>query len=122
MAKVPSKLTESSFTEKNLSVVEKYSDFYDVFDQQYLIKESKKGNKIVKNYQLIRNILTAYKYDLHFSVLLDSSRIDLIKEIMTVIKSLKKEELKNRVDFFTWQEVANTCGAELKKYMENKYF
>jgi hypothetical protein len=117
-----SKLTESSFTEKNLSVVEKYSDFYDVFDQQYLIKESKKGNKIVKNYQLIRNILTAYKYDLHFSVLLDSSRIDLIKEIMTVIKSLKKEELKNRVDFFTWQEVANTCGVELKKYMENKYF
>ncbi len=86
-----SKLTESSFTEKNLSVVEKYSDFYDVFDHQYLIKESKKGNKIVKNYQLVRNILTAYKYDLHFSVLLDSSRIDLIKEIMTIIKSLKKK-------------------------------
>jgi hypothetical protein len=75
--------------------IETYDDFHKVFDCWFLITKDNRVN----NYQLIRNILAAYKYDLAFPVLLDSSRIDSIKEVMIIMQSIKQNEMKNRVNF-----------------------
>ncbi len=67
-------------------------------------------NGEIMYYQLIRNILTGYKYDYDLTVIIDSSRIDLIREIMNIVKSLKSNDLKKRIDFITWQEIIDSCG------------
>lgn len=113
-----SKLTENSFTSKNESIIHSYSDFFTVFDSELL----NKSNNEYAHYQLIRNVLTAYKYDFYFSILIDSSRIDLIKELINVITAIKIPELRKRINFYTWQEIVDSCGEELKEYVKYKYF
>jgi len=75
-----------------------------------------------ESYQLIRNILTAYKYNYSFTLLIDESRTDLIRFFITIIKAIKINELQNKIYFITWQEIADVCGRDLKEYLENKYF
>lgn len=113
-----SKLTESTFTSKSIPIVENYKDFTTVFDSTLL----ERSNNEYKHYQLIRNILAAYKYDFYFSILVDSTRIDLIKELLDVVIAIKDPNLRKRINFFTWQEVVNSCGKEIKDYIKNKYF
>jgi hypothetical protein len=112
-----SKLTEESFTEKDKKIVERYPNFHAVFDSHFL-ESSEVG---YKHYQLIRNILTVYKYDFSFSILVDETRTDLIRALYNVIEAIKEPEVRNRVSFFTWQEIAAVCGTELKDYLQQKY-
>ncbi|HLC14804.1 MAG TPA: hypothetical protein VJL89_01070, partial [Thermodesulfovibrionia bacterium] len=89
-----------------------------IFDTSaFLIK-----NEEVTNYQLIRNIITAYKYDYNFTLLIDETRIDLIRSFCQILKAVKITSLKDRINFVTWQELIESCGANLKKYIEEKYF
>lgn len=113
-----SKLTESTFTTKSVSIVENYKDFSTVFDSTLL----EKSNNEYKHYQLLRNILTAYKYDFYFSILIDSTRIDLIKELLNVVIAVKDSTLRKRINFFTWQEIVDSCGKDIKDYISKKYF
>jgi len=113
-----SKLTEESFSEKERSHVVKYPHFNDIFSEELLLA----ADGQINHYQLIRNIITAYKYDFSFTILLDESRIDLIYEIFTVIKSVKIETVRNRINFVTWQEIIKCCGTELSGYIKEKYF
>lgn len=113
-----SKLTESNFTEKEKYIVEGYENFDLVFDKDLL--EIKNGNYI--NYQLIRNILTAYKYSYRFILLIDETRIDLIRSLFNVVKAIKIADLRMKISFITWQELANKCGNHLKDYLSQKYF
>ena len=76
----------------------------------------------VSNYQLIRNILAAYKYELSFNILIDSSRIDLIRELFNTVKAIKISKLACRVNFITWQEISNKITKDLREYIEAKYF
>ena len=113
-----SKLTEISLTTKPHEIVERYKDFHTVFDSTAL--DNGKGEYC--HYQLIRNILTAYKYGYSFSILIDESRIDLIKELFSATRAIKDPNLRSRISFITWQEIASVCGTELKEYLSSKYF
>jgi len=112
------KLTERDFTSKEISVVKKYDDFFTVFDQNYL----NINNGKIENYQLIRNILAANKKDYRFILLVDQTRIDLIRSLFSITKAIRDVNLRNKVSYITWQELVDRCGKDLKKYIENKYF
>jgi hypothetical protein len=111
------KLTEESFTEKEKEIVENYPNFHTVFNPEYLESSDKKYH----HYQLIRNILTAYKYNFSFSILVDETRTDLIRALFSVVQAIREPTVRNRVSFFTWQEIADACGAELKNFLQQKY-
>ena len=113
-----SKLTENTFTSKDVAIIENYTDFSSVFDSSLLEKDDNK----YKHYQLIRNVLAAYKYDFYFSIIIDSSRIDLINELLNVVIAVKDSTLRKRINFFTWQEIVDLCGKEIKEYIGEKYF
>jgi len=112
------KLTEKDFTAKPIGIVENYDGFDDVFDKTLLLK---KDNEY-PNYQLIRNILAAYKNECFFTLLVDESRIDLIRSLQVTQMAIKIGDLRKQIDFITWQEIASVCGKDLKNYLENKYF
>jgi hypothetical protein len=81
------------------------------------------AQKVAVNISIqLRNILTAYKYNYSFTLLIDESRTDLIRFFITIIKAIKINELQNKIYFITWQEIADVCGRDLKEYLENKYF
>ena len=112
------KLTEKDFTKKDLSIVLTYNQVNHVFNINKLMV----AENVVSNYQLIRNILAAYAHDCSFTVILDQRRIDLIRQLLNTIAAVKDEELRTKIGFVTWQEIASVCGDDLKKYLENKYF
>lgn len=116
---IEAKFTEENFKTQIKTVVESYENFDLVFEKD-LLKVTE--NNEYKNYQLIRNILTAYKYNFRFILIIDESRIDLIKEFLKTIISIKNLELRNKIEFITWQEIVDLVGDELKEYMKNKYF
>lgn len=111
------KLTEEDFTLKDLKIVLTYSNVEKIIDLKDLTK-----NDNVFNYQLIRNILTAEKYDYKFNLLIDETRTDLIREFYKVKSAIKVKSLLDNFNFFTWQEIANAVGLELKEYVTEKYF
>jgi len=114
-----SKLTESDFTSKEACVVESYENFDTVFDRNAL--QRTKDNQYL-NYQLIRNILTAYKYNFYFTLFVDETRTDLIKNLFATAIAVKDIDLRERINFVTWQELTVACGVDLKKYITEKYF
>ncbi len=115
---VEAKLAEESFTEKELSVVKTYTDFPKLFHVGDLMNSDGK----VSNYQLIRNIITAYNDDLKFILLLDEQRTDLIRSYFQTCCAIKDRSLLKKLSFLTWQELASFCGRDLKDYIHKKYF
>jgi len=113
------KLTENSFTKKNVDVLMKYPLINEIF---FFKKIEVNQNKQVKNYQLFRNIITAYKYNFKFTILIDETRLDLIKEINNVKEIIKDEDLKARINFMTWQGIVKAFDNEFKNFMKTKYF
>lgn len=111
------KLTESDFTQKKIQVVLTYSDVESTIDLQSLTNDN-----IVSNYQLIRNLLAAKKYNYKFNVLIDETRTDLIREFYKMKNAIKIKSLADNFNFFTWQEIADCVGADLKNYIIKKYF
>ena len=111
------KLTESNFTKKSQNIVLNYPNVKQVIDLTVLYK-----GEDVLYYQLIRNLLTAYKYKGDFKLIVDESRSDLIRAFKKVKDAIKTEELKNRFNFLTWQEITEKLGDDLKKYIAKKYF
>lgn len=116
---IEAKLTEDDFQSQDPEIVEAYDNFSLVFDCT-LLELNKIGK--YKNYQLIRNILAAYKYKCRFILLVDESRIDLIKEFIKTTNSIKDNSLRNRMEFITWQEITNSVGKTLSEYIQKKYF
>ncbi len=111
------KLTETDFTQKQIEVVLTYQNVEDIIDISALTKDG-----IVSNYQLIRNLLAAYKYQFSLYILLDESRTDFIREFINVKNAIKDSTLSNSFHFITWQEVSNSVGQELRSYITEKYF
>jgi hypothetical protein len=111
------KLTEKNFTSKRLQIVLGYSNVENIIDLKVLTK-----NNIVSNYQLIRNLLTAEKHGLKFNLLIDETRIDLIREFYKVKCAIKTSSLLDNFNFITWQEISNCVGLDLKNYITEKYF
>lgn len=111
------KLTESNFTKKSQNIVLNYPNVEQVIDLTALYK----GEDILY-YQLIRNLLTAYKYNGNFNLIVDESRGDLIGAFKKVKEAIRTKELKNRFNFLTWQEITDTLENDLKQYITKKYF
>jgi len=112
------KLTEADFTEKDINtLIKKYPEANSVFNLDRMMI---KGD-VVGNYQLIRNILTAKKYNGRFILLLDARRTDLIREFYRVLYSIKDTTLQEKVAFITWQEIASVVGDDLKSFLHEKY-
>ncbi len=111
------KLTEKDFTSKELQIVLGYSNVEKLIDLQSLTHDN-----VVSNYQLIRNLLTAKQYDYRFNLLIDESRIDLIREFYKVKNAITDQQLGEKFNFITWQEISNCVGADLKQFITEKYF
>ena len=101
------KLTESDFTSKSIDKVLTYQDVEQIFDLSFLVKDS-----LVTNYQLIRNILVANKYNYNFFLILDERRIDLIREFVYILIAIKDKVLAQRIKFVTWQEISACLGKD----------
>lgn len=111
------KLTESGFTEKALADVELYEGFAETFEAKGLLN----SEGYIDNYQLVRNILTAKKYDMAFTLLVDQERTDLIRCLFETTKCIMDIKIRQKVRFVTWQEIAAASGAELKDFLLQKY-
>ena len=112
------KLTEPSFPGKEIDVVQEYEDFDIIFNQDHLLLP----NGCIDNYQLIRNILTAYKYDYTFTAIIDETRVDMMRDITNTTRAIKLDTVKKRISFLTWQEIVEVCGNALRDFLQRKYF
>jgi hypothetical protein len=112
------KLTEQNFQPKDEENVVKYTDLTNVFHTDLLPYKKDK----YATYQLIRNILTLTYYEkLNFVLLVDSSRIDIIRDLYDTVNAIKCPYLRKRIRFISWQELIDVCGDELKNYITKKY-
>lgn len=112
------KLTEKNFGEKEIEIIQKYDGFELVFDETIL---KKTDNKYI-NYQLIRNILVAQKYNYKFILLVDETRNDLIEYFETTKEAVKNSKLKERIYYKTWQCIIKECEDKLSNYISKRYF
>lgn len=111
------KLTEEDFEAIEMRLVMAYANVEQLLDFDVLLHEVNKFQ-----YQLIRNLLTAHKYGNNFFLLIDETRIDLIKNFYQVKMAIKDKELSAKFNFLTWQEITQKLGDDLKIYITKKYF
>jgi hypothetical protein len=114
---VESKLTESGFQQKPLSVFETYRDLDQVFDVERLPRA---GNYCL-GYQLVRNVLAAFATGSSFCVMLDRRRPDLLEEWYRIMSCVVDTELRTRCKVLTWQELACVLPTSLQKFLAQKY-
>ena len=72
-------------------------------------------------YQLIRNVLAAYREGCSFSVLHDARRPDLREAWFQVMAAVKSAEMRTRCKVMTWQELAGLLPEELQAFLDLKY-
>jgi hypothetical protein len=111
------KLTESDFTHKRLSVVEKYKGLYETF---YVEALPRIGDDY-DNYQIIRNLLAATQHDRKHILLCDERRPDLVRRYMTTVSCLRDVHLRMKCRVIFWQEIVVACGNSLREWTEEKY-
>ena len=111
------KLTESDFQSQESQIVEQYRDLKDVFEVRKLPRRDRK----YLSYQLLRNVLAAHALNLHFCVLLDARRPDLVEQWYEIMKSVPFMELRTRCKVLTWQELAASLPKNLQCFLEEKY-
>jgi hypothetical protein len=111
------KLTEKDFTSSAIDHVREYTDFNSAFDSSALpVAESE-----FRGYQLIRNVLAAFRLNATLIVLLDQRRPDLLQEWWAIHAAIKDADLRRRCGFRTWQQVAAACPLPLAAYLSGKY-
>ncbi|HEX3322118.1 MAG TPA: hypothetical protein VHR84_15535 [Terriglobales bacterium] len=114
---VESKLTETGFQQKPLSVFETYRDLDHVFDVERLPRA---GNYCL-GYQLVRNVLAAFATNSSFCVMLDRRRPDLLEEWYRIMSCVVETDLRTRCKVLTWQELAAVVPDSLRKFLALKY-
>ena len=111
------KLTEGNFQVQRPAIVEQYCDLKEVFECSLL---PRKGRDYV-SYQLVRNVLAAHALNLHFCVLLDARRPDLLEQWYRVMRCIQLTDLRTRCKVLTWQELASCMPAALERFLNIKY-
>jgi hypothetical protein len=114
---VEAKLTEHSFTAKDISNVEKYCCFAGVFYRDRL--HAFAGNYL--HYQLLRNVIAANYYRAGFCLVCDQHRPDLREAWDEVGKAIVPTDLKARCRLITWQHVATALPPALQTFLFGKY-
>ena len=114
---VEAKLTESGFQTAPLRLFERYPRCYDVFDRDALRCFDGK----VDHYQLLRSILAADAEDAEFCLVIDAHRTDLIACWSVTLGAVRLYDLRPRLKLLTWQEIARTVSAPLRKFLGAQY-
>ena len=111
------KLTEGDFQIQRADLVEQYRDLREVFEARQLPRTKRK----YVSYQLIRNVLAAQELDLDFCTLLDARRPDLLQDWYGVVRCIRFAGLRARCKVLTWQELAASLPAALRRFLSVKY-
>ena len=111
------KLTEGNFQTQDFGLVERYCDLKEVFECRRLPRHGKQ----FFSYQLLRNVLAAYALNLHFCLLLDSRRPDLLEHWYRVMRCIRSTTLRTRCKVLTWQELVPSLPSALRKFLQVKY-
>lgn len=115
---VEAKLTETDFQSCRPELLEKrYTDFREVFEIPALPRI---GNQYA-GYQLVRNILAAHAAEARFCVIADARRPDLREQWYTVLRAIRRSEMRMRCQMLTWQEIAAAVPTNLRRWLEDKY-
>jgi len=111
------KLTEGNFQVQDAGLVQQYRDLKQVFECRKLPRQGKHFS----SYQLLRNVLAAYALNLHFCVLLDARRPDLLEQWYRVMQCIRSTTFRTRCKVLTWQELAPCLPSTLRKFLLVKY-
>jgi hypothetical protein len=111
------KLTEGNFQAQSAALVRQYRDLKQVFECRRLPRQG----KYFSSYQLLRNVLAAHALNLHFCVLLDARRPDLIDQWFRIMQCIRSATLRTRCKVLTWQELVLCLPATLRKFLLVKY-
>ena len=111
------KLTEGNFQTQDAALIQQYRDLKEIFECRKLPREGKK----CFSYQLLRNVLAAHALDLHFCVLLDARRPDLLEQWYRVMRCIRCATLRTRCKVLTWQELTPCLPSALRKFLHVKY-
>ena len=111
------KLTEGNFQTQRAELLRQYRDLKRVFECRRLPRQAMHYS----SYQLLRNVLAAYALNLHFCVLLDARRPDLLEHWYRVMRCIRSTTLRTRCKVLTWQELAPSLPSALRKFLQVKY-
>lgn len=111
------KLTEGNFQARDAGLVLRYSDLKEVFEYRKLPRQG----KLFSSYQLLRNVLAAYALNLHFCVLLDARRPDLLEQWYRVMQCIRSTTIRTRCKVLTWQELVRCLPSALRQFLHVKY-
>jgi hypothetical protein len=115
---IEAKLTESQFQCAPRLRVERYRDFFRVFDTDLLPQTA--GSYL--HYQLIRGTLSAFaEQGIRYCVICDARRPDLIDAWFSVARAVKVASLRSRLQLATWQEIAATFPKSMRSWLADKY-
>ena len=84
-------------------------------------REAEPAEASYAGYQLIRNVLAAYREGCSFSVLHDARRPDLREAWFQVMAAVKSAEMRTRCKVMTWQELAGLLPEDLQAFLDLKY-
>jgi hypothetical protein len=114
---VEAKLTETDFQSAEPALVEAYRDFSEVFHQHHLPRNGRR----YRSYQLLRNVLAAYRNQSSFCVMVDARRPDLIEAWYSIMRSVRPTSLRLECKLLTWQELSESVPKRLQRFLEEKY-
>ena len=137
---VEAKLTESSFQTCRPALLERYRDLDLAFDVEQLPRTCARvvaacwdeaAAMLVPvrrgpvhhflSYQLLRGALAAYATGMSFCVLVDARRSDLLNAWHPVLATVRKADLRCRLQLLTWQELAGVLPGPLQALLADKY-
>jgi hypothetical protein len=114
---VEAKLTENDFQTAPVRLLERYLHLEEVLDCTMWTRNSDR----VCGYQLIRGVLAANSTGGSFCVLCDARRSDLIENWYAVMRTVRRCDLRCRLQLLTWQELARVLPVSLQRFLAMKY-
>ena len=114
---VEAKLTEGAFARAPRERVLRYLAAEEVFEIDAL-DSSSAG---ICGYQLIRGVLAAQLLGRRYLLLCDERRSDLREAWFRVLGAVRSSEVRSRLAFLSWQELAGSLPPALRKFLLEKY-
>lgn len=114
---VEAKFSEAGFGSARPDLMARYPDFEDTFDTARLHRH----RADYRHYQLLRGVLAARHTGCRFALFCDRRRPDLQTAWLQVLSATHSAELRSRLLFVTWQEIAACLSRALQKFLAEKY-
>ncbi len=114
---VEAKLSESNFQTARPDLMARYEAFDEVFD----IDRLPRTRAHFRSYQLLRGVLAAAHHGTRFAVFCDARRPGLREDWFAVLSAIRSAEIRSRMLFITWQEMAACLSRPLQNFLHAKY-